>query len=573
VSPGESGASIDEMLDRAVRAINHGDHATANALAGQVLAADHGNPEAEDLLATVDKHGEYRRLTLMFVDLVGSTVLSTRVEPETYRTLVGRYRGEVVRLVNYYEGHISSTKGDGLLALFGHPKAHEDDARRAVAAGLDITHAVARLSEQAERRFGVALNVRVGVHRGLVCLDTALDDVFGFAVNLAERIQSLAEPGTVAVSDAAAVLVGNAFELAACPPAPVKGVDGLVTHHRVLAERPQPPPLRPSPLIGRDRERTWLEETWQQARDGACTCPGVAFRGEPGIGKTRLARAAAELVEESGGPVIELRGSPMHTETGLHPVRRLLERRCGITRFTDGAERLRLLEAELRSHALDPATTVPLLAPVLGVGPEHGYQPAAVEGRTLYELIGAAAHRYVLACLDNDAGLVIAEDVHWFDPSTMELLWLTVSKSANLAQTRQVSQRQHVALHSKADDHTGGNGADVGVVPKLLASMHIRDVHLDQRCPQLCTGVSQRDRRVGERSGVENHRLGRVGGGVDPAEQLGLAVGLAHNGFQGEFGGFAFDERDQIVMGGAAVDLGLAVAEPAEVRAVDHLNG
>jgi class 3 adenylate cyclase len=255
VSPGESGASIDEMLDRAVRAINHGDHATATALAGQVLAADHGNSEAEDLLATVDKHGEYRRLTLMFVDLVGSTVLSTRVEPETYRTLVGRYRGEVVRLVNYYEGHISSTKGDGLLALFGHPKAHEDDARRAVAAGLDITHAVARLSEQAERRFGVALNVRVGVHRGLVCLDTALDDVFGFAV--------------------------------------------------------------------------------KEARDGACTCPGVAFRGEPGIGKTRLARAAAELVEESGGPVIELRGSPMHTETGLHPVRRLLERRCGITRFTD----------------------------------------------------------------------------------------------------------------------------------------------------------------------------------------------------------------------------------------------
>src|SRR5829696_3321710 len=385
------------MLDRAVRAINCGDHATATALAGQVLAADHANPEAEDLLATVDKHGEYRRLTLMFVDLVGSTVLSTRVEPETYRTLVGRYRGEVVRLVNYYEGHISSTKGDGLLALFGYPKAHEDDARRAVAAALDITHAVARLSEQAERRFGVALN-------------------------LAERIQSLAEPGTVAVSEAAAALVGNAFELAACPPAPVKGVDGLVTHHRVLAERPQPPPLGPSPLIGRDRERTWLEETWRQARDGACTCPGVAFRGEPGIGKTRLARAAAELVEESGGPVIELRGSPMHTETGLHPVRRLLERRCGITRFTDGAERLRLLEAELRSRALDPATTVPLLAPVLGVGPEHGYQPAAVEGRTLYELIGAAAHRYVLACLDNDAGLVIAEDVHWFDPSTMELL-------------------------------------------------------------------------------------------------------------------------------------------------------
>ena len=419
---GKSGLSIDELLDRAVRAINRGDRATATALAGQVLAVDHGNPEAEDLLAVSAKHGEIRRLTLMFVDLVDSTVMSTRVEPETYHTLVGRYRDEVVRLVNHYEGHIHSIKGDGLLAMFGHPKAHEDDARRAVAAGLDITRAVARLSEQAERRFGVALQARVGVHRGLVYLDPAEDDVYGFAANFVQRIESLAEPGSVAVSDAAAALVGNAFELAACPPVRVKGVDEPVRHHQVLAERPPAPPLPSVPLVGRERERTWLEQTWQLTREGRSTTPGVAFHGEPGIGKTRLAHAAAELAQESGGIVVELRGSPMHTDAGLHPVRRLLERRCGITRLTDGAERLRLLKAELHRCAMDPETVVPLLAPVLGVGPEHGYQPAAVEGRTLYELIGAAAHRYVSGCLDDRAGLVIAEDVQWFDPSTMELL-------------------------------------------------------------------------------------------------------------------------------------------------------
>jgi class 3 adenylate cyclase/tetratricopeptide (TPR) repeat protein len=421
VGPGNSGASIDELLDRAVRAINRGDRATATALAGQVLAADHGNPEAEDLLA-FDARGVIRRLTLMFVDLADSTVLSTRVEPETYHTLVGRYRDEVVRLVNRYEGHIHSTKGDGLLAMFGHPKAHEDDARRAVAAGLDITRVVARLSEQAERRFGVALSARVGVHRGVVYLDPAEDDVYGFAANLAQRIESLAEPGTVAVSDAAAALVNNEYELAARPPARVKGVDEPVHYHRVLGERPQAPPMRSVPLVGRERERTWLEQTWRQACAGRSRRPGVAFYGESGIGKTRLAHAAAELVEESRGTVVELRGSPLHTDTGLHPVRKLLERHCGITRFTEGAERLRLLESELRKRAMDPVTTVPLLAPVLGVGPEHGYQPAAVEGRTLYESIGAAAHRYVSACLGNRAGLVIAEDVHWFDPSTMELL-------------------------------------------------------------------------------------------------------------------------------------------------------
>src|ERR1700739_2755027 len=148
----------------------------------------------------------------------------------------------------------------------------------------------------------------------------------------------------------------------------------------------------------------------------------MVFRGEPGIGKTRLANEAAEIVESSGGTVVELRGSPLHTDTGLYPVRRLLERRCGITRLTDGAARLRLLKAEVPARALDPAATVPLLAPVLGVGPEHGYQPAAVEGRTLYELIGATVRQYVLARLGDQAGLVIAEDAHWFDPSTIELL-------------------------------------------------------------------------------------------------------------------------------------------------------
>ena len=421
MGPSDRSASIDELLDRAVRAINNGDRATATTLAGQVLDVDRGNPDAEDLLAPPDRYGEIRRLTIMFADLVDSTALSTRIEPETYSALVSRYQNQVSAIVAQYEGHIGSLKGDGLLAVFGHPKAHENDVRRAVAAGLDITRAVAHLSERAEQKFGVSIDVRVGIHRGLVYLDTDQDEVYGFAVNLAARVSGLAEPGAVAVSDAVAPLISDGFELCSRPPAAVKGVDGLVGHHRVLGERPAPSVLR-LPLVGRERERAWVEEAWRQACGGVSTSPGVAFHGEAGIGKTRLARAAAELVAESGGTVVELRGSPMHTDSGLHPVRRLLERRCGISRLTDGAERLRLLEVELRSRAMDPAAAVPLLAPVLGVGPEHGYQPAAVEGRGLYEMIGTTVHQYVLACLDDRAGLVIAEDVHWFDPSTMELL-------------------------------------------------------------------------------------------------------------------------------------------------------
>ncbi|OBG82537.1 adenylyl cyclase [Mycobacterium sp. E802] len=447
MSRDETQTSIDALLDRAVRACNRGDRAAANSLAEQVLAVDHRNADAEDLLTAAADQGEIRRLTLMFIDLVDSTLLSTRIEPETYHTVVGRYRAEVKRLVNHYEGHISSTKGDGLLAVFGHPRAHEDDTRRAVATGLEITHAVARLSEQAKRRFGVGIDVRVGVHRGIVYLDTDQDDVYGFAANFAARISSLATPGTVAVSDVVAVLVNDTFELAARPPAAVKGVDGLVDHHLVLAEHPQAVLAKPARLVGRQRELAWLQHTWPQVLKGVSECPGVAFLGEAGIGKTRLAHAAAALAEDSGGTVVKIRGSPLHTDAGLYPVRRLLEARCGITRLTAAADRLRLLEAELRSRTMDPETYVPLLAPVLGVGPEHGYQPAAAEGRSLYEAIGSATHRYLLGCLDGNPGLIIAEDLQWFDASTVSLIESLFS-AADGRLLMVLTTREQKALHA-----------------------------------------------------------------------------------------------------------------------------
>lgn len=416
------GATIDELLDRAVAAINRGDRVAATALAEQVLTADEGNADAEDLLAGLGGDGEIRRLTILFADLVDSTVLSTRVEPETYRVLVGRYREQVLRVVDRYEGHVASTKGDGLLTVFGHPTAHENDVRRAVQAGLEITREVAALGEAAQRRFGVDLKVRVGVHRGLVYLDTAQDDVYGLAANLAARVSALASPGTVVVSDAVEPLVRRNFELETRPSAAVKGVEGLVAHHQVLGERADKAMRGRGLMVGRDRELDRLEKYWSRAQSATLTRPGVVFRGDPGIGKSRLAAAAAEVVEASGRPVLELIGSPFHTDAGLHPVRTLLERRCGIERSTESGERLRLLEAELAAVGLDPITAVPLLAPVLGIATEHGYEPVAAEGRKLYELISQAVQQYLLACMGSAAALLVAEDVHWFDPSTMEVL-------------------------------------------------------------------------------------------------------------------------------------------------------
>jgi class 3 adenylate cyclase/tetratricopeptide (TPR) repeat protein len=413
--------TIDELLDSAVQAINRGDRATASALAEQVLAVDRSNPDAEELLGAPDDHGEIRRMTILFADLVDSTALSRHVEPEMYRTVVGTYRQQVRTIVDRYEGHIESTKGDGLLTVFGHPKAHENDVRRAVQAGLDITREVSALSERVRRRFGFDISVRVGIHRGLVYLDTAHDDVYGFAANLAARICTLADPGTVAASEAIERLVRDEFELESLPPKPVKGVEGLIFHYRVVAERDVAKTLR-GPVIGRQDELEYLQNAWSEAVSGVLATPGIAFQGEGGIGKTRLAYAAVDLAQEAGAVVLALFGSPFHTDVGLRPVRRMLERRCGIRRDSDAADRLRSLTAEVEQSSLDPAAVVPLLAPVLGIGPESGYEPIRAGGEKLHEQIISAIHDYLLACLGSGPGLVLVEDMHWFDEDTTEVI-------------------------------------------------------------------------------------------------------------------------------------------------------
>ena len=359
-------ASIDELLDRAVQAINRGDRATADALAEQVLAVDSSNAEAEELLAAPEDSGEIRRLTILFADLVDSTALSTRIEPEIYRTVVGRYKDLVGKIVDRYEGHIGSTKGDGLLAVFGHPLAHENDAQRAVQTGLDITREVAGFSERVRERFGFDIGVRVGVHRGVVYLDTTQDDVYGLAANLAARMCSLADPGSVAVSDAIERIVRDSFDLDSQPAKPVKGVEGDIEHYHVIAERDSGQISR-GPLIGRKGELEYLEKTWAQAENGTLTTPGVVFRGEAGIGKSRLAGAAIEMAEHSHAVILGLFGSPFHTDIGLRPVRRMLERHCGIDRDSEPADRLHRLEAEVVARGLEPATVVPLV----GTRPRH----------------------------------------------------------------------------------------------------------------------------------------------------------------------------------------------------------
>ena len=417
-----TGDSIDDLLDRAVAAINSGDRARASALADQVLAVDHRNAEAEDLLRAPTDRGEIRRLTMISADLVDATDLALRVEPETHRLLISRFRDVVRQVAERYEGHVATANVDGLLVVFGYPNAHEDDVHRAVQAGLDIAHDVARLSEQARRRFGAGVDVRIGVHRGPVYLDSDQDDVYGLAVSLAAQVSALAPTGGVAVSHSVEPLVRNAFDLERLPSATMPGSAEVINPFRVLGERAYTTTAPMGPLVGRDRESTRLEKSWRRAQAGTLTVPAVVFRGEAGIGKSRLAATATQLVQHDGGTVLELVGSPVHTDVGLHPARLLLERRCGITRMTEPVRRLQLLEAELRTLGLDPDTEIPLLAPVLGLDAALGYAPPQAEGRKLAELIAAAMENYLFSAFGGRPGLLLVEDAHWFDRSTLDLL-------------------------------------------------------------------------------------------------------------------------------------------------------
>jgi class 3 adenylate cyclase len=376
---------------------------------------------ADDPLSAPRTHGELRRLTIMFADLVDSTVLSTRVEPEAYRLVVGRYRERVMAVVNAFDGHVLSTKGDGLLSVFGYPRAHEHDACRAVAAALKITGEVTRLGEQVRHRFGVDVNVRIGVHRGLVYLDTAQDDVYGLAANLAARVSALARPGTVVVSDAVAPLIHNAFELRERPATAVKGVDGLITHHEVCRER-LAPAVRNGPLVGRHREVAQLQDRWARAHAGSLATPGLVIRGEIGIGKSRVSAKAIALAEGSGGVVLKLSGSPLDADTALHPVRRLIEQRCGIDPRTDPARRRELLETEVAAGGMNAATLVPLLAPPLKSCGGAGVTPTTVRRDQFDASVADAVRSYLLASIGDGAGLIVAENVHWFDASTMDVL-------------------------------------------------------------------------------------------------------------------------------------------------------
>ncbi len=377
---------------------------------------------------------ERRRLTALFADMVGSTAIGARLDPEDMRDVITAWRGCITRVVDQHSGFVLQYLGDGALAVFGYPNAHEADAERATRAALAIAEAVPKLETAAGPRG--ALMVRVGMATGLVVVADLLGpgaaqerSVVGDTMNLAARLQAVAEPGGVVVDAATRQLTGGLFEYRALGSTEVKGLASPVDAWSVLRESAvenrfealRPP--RPT-LVNRVAELTTLHRRWAEA--GLGKGGTVMLVGEPGAGKSHLAAAFEDDIGGSGHRTVRLLCSPHHRDTPLRPLMRYLEQAAGFRAEDTSEVRLRKLDALLPLLPNSPdgmdGEARAVIAGLLSLPIEPPPSLAGAAPRSLRELTFAAVARYAAALSAEAPLLVVVEDAHWADPTTEELV-------------------------------------------------------------------------------------------------------------------------------------------------------
>jgi len=333
--------------------------------------------QAEPLTEPPTPEAERRQLTVMFSDLVDSTKLSGQFDPEEYREVLRAYQSTCSEVIHRFDGYIAQHLGDALLVYFGYPQAHEDEGQRAIHASLGMLTAMQTLNTRLEQEKGIRLAIRVGIHTGL----TVVGDVgsgqkhemlaLGEAPNVASRIQGMAEPDTIAISEATFHLVEGYFTVEDLGLHTLKGVAEPQQVYRVIGESEARSRLEVAatrgltPLVGREQEVGLLLERWNQVKDGQGQV--VLLSGEGGIGKSRLVRVLKDHVAEEAHTRLECRSSPYYQNTALHPITDVLQRTLQLQADNTSDEKLEKLEQTLSQYRLPLAETVPLFATLFSI--------------------------------------------------------------------------------------------------------------------------------------------------------------------------------------------------------------
>jgi len=395
-------------------------------------------PEGEFAAASA---AERRQLTVLFVDIVDSTSLSERIDPEEFLGIIRGYRGICDERIRRYGGRTGSTIGDGLLAYFGLPQAHEDDPERAVHAALSIAAAMRERKFPTSEVGHVLIGVRIAVNTGMVVVGnltvepTENSEVFGSSVNIAARLQGIAPVNGVVIGADTYKLVRGAFRCTDLGEQDLKGVrhpvgawrvDG-VAEHESRFERTRTSPL--TPMIGRDVECATLAEMWEQCAGGT---GGVAvIFGDPGIGKSRLIKAFRETLRPTQVEPLTLQYSPFHTNTPLAPEIERLRRATGIRKGDDVELMLSKLRVLLARAVADTADVVPYYGSLLSIPSFNGYEPADLGSPRERERALQAMVDVLIAGSRKRPILMVVEDVQWIDPTSIELLQRIVARIRN----------------------------------------------------------------------------------------------------------------------------------------------
>ena len=395
---------------------------------------------AQDSAEASRPEGERRQLTVMFCDLVDSTALSERLDPEDLQAILNEYRAVCAAVIRRFEGNIAQFLGDGLLVYFGYPRAHEDDAQRAARAGLGMIEAITELNTKLPRNLGIELAARIGVHTGLVVVGQIGKEREAIAVgdtpNIAARLLTIAKPGTVVATISTYRLLHGLFDCQALGDQTLKGLSQPLMVYEVRHEstarsrREFLANVDLSPLVGRKAEMEFLIDRWAQVKEGIGHV--VLLSGEAGIGKSRLLEALKEHISKDPQSwLTSCRCSPFYQNTPFYPIIDFLGRVVlGFGKEDSQAARLDKLEGFIVQYGLPAGETVPLFASLLSLPLFERFAPLNLTPKAQKQRTIHALNSILLRRAAKQPLLFLMEDLHWVDPSTLEFLTLLVDQGS-----------------------------------------------------------------------------------------------------------------------------------------------